>query len=37
MKATSKRWKTEPLPANRARLKLERSFDAAEWEAIQRG
>ena len=32
-----KTWKAEPLPANRARLKLERSFDASEWEAIQLG
>lgn len=37
MKATSKSWKTEPLPASRARLKLDRSFDAVEWEALQLG
>jgi len=37
MKATSSSWKTEPLPTNRIRLKLERSFDKAEWEALQLG
>ena len=37
MKATSLSWKTEPLPENRARLKLDRSFDAVEWEALQQG
>lgn len=37
MKATSKSWKTKPLPAERARLKLERTFAAAEWAAIQLG
>jgi hypothetical protein len=37
MKGTSKSWKTEPLPANRARLKLDRSFDAVEWDALQQG
>lgn len=37
MRATSSRWKTEPLPASRARLKLERSFDAVEWHALQQG
>ena len=36
-RATSTSWKTEPLPANRVRLKLERSFDAAEWDALQQG
>lgn len=37
MRATSTSWKTEPLPASRARLKLDRSFDAVEWEALQQG
>ncbi len=37
MKATSKSWKTKRLPAERARLKLERTFDAAEWDALQQG
>jgi hypothetical protein len=37
MKATSKSWKTEALPASRARLKLDRSFDAAGWDALQEG
>ena len=37
MKATSKSWKTQPLPAERARLKLERSFSVAEWDAVQLG
>ena len=37
MRATSKSWKTKPLPAERAPLRLERSFDAAEWEAIRQG
>lgn len=37
MKATSKSWKTQPLPARRARLTLERSFNAAEWEALRLG
>lgn len=37
MKATSKSWKTKRLPAERARLPLERSFDAAEWQALRQG
>jgi hypothetical protein len=36
-KATSKSWKTKRLPSERAPLKLERSFTAAEWAAIRRG
>jgi hypothetical protein len=34
LNATSRSWKTEPFPANRARLKLDRSFDPAEWSAL---
>jgi hypothetical protein len=34
---TSKSWKAKLLPAERARLRLERSFTAAEWAAMQRG
>jgi hypothetical protein len=37
VKATSKSWKTQPLPAERARLTLERSFNASEWEALREG
>lgn len=37
MRATSASRKTEPLPANRARLKLDRSFSRAEWAALQLG
>ncbi|MEO8585546.1 MAG: hypothetical protein ABI584_05255 [Acidobacteriota bacterium] len=37
MRATRKSWKTEPLPARRARLALERRFDAAELAAVRRG
>lgn len=37
MKATSKSWKTKRLPAERSRLKLDRSFDAVEWDALQLG
>ncbi len=37
MRATSRSWKTEPFPANRGRLKLDRSFDPAEWDALQEG
>ncbi|HEX7528261.1 MAG TPA: hypothetical protein VF425_04075 [Thermoanaerobaculia bacterium] len=37
MKATSRSWKTEPFPANRGRLKLDGSFDQAEWESLQQG
>ena len=37
MRATSKSWKTQPLPAERARLRLERSFSVAEWDAVQLG
>jgi hypothetical protein len=37
VRATSKSWKTQPLPAERARLKLERFFNAAEWEALRQG
>lgn len=37
MKATSKSWKTQPLPAERARLKLERFFKASEREALRQG
>lgn len=37
MRATSKSWKTQPLPAKRARLKLERLFSAAEREALRAG
>jgi hypothetical protein len=36
-KATSLSWKTKPFPFHRARLKLDRSFDAAEWSALLRG
>lgn len=34
---TSKSWKTKPLPSERAPLKLQRSFTAPEWTAMQRG
>jgi hypothetical protein len=34
LKATSRSWKTEPFPANRGRLKLDRSFDPVEWDAL---
>lgn len=37
MKATATSWKTEAFPASRARLKLDRSFDPAEWKALLRG
>lgn len=37
MRATPGSWKSEPLPANRARLKLEHAFSAAEWDALQQG
>ena len=36
-RATSTSWKTEPLPASRVRLKLTRSFNAIEWDALQQG
>jgi len=34
LKATSRSWKTERFPANRGRLKLDRSFDPVEWDAL---
>jgi len=34
---TSKSWKTKRFPVECARLKVERSFTAAEWAAMQRG
>ena len=37
MKATSRSWKAKRLPAERALLEMERSFDAAEWEAMRQG
>jgi hypothetical protein len=37
MRATSRSWKSEPLPANRARLKLQQAFSAAEWDALRQG
>jgi hypothetical protein len=37
LNATSRSWKTEPFPANRARVKLDRSFDPGEWSALQLG
>jgi hypothetical protein len=37
MRVTCSSWKTEPFPADRARLKLERSFNAVEREALQLG
>ncbi len=37
MRATSKSWKTQPLPVDRARLALERSFDPIDWAALKVG
>jgi len=37
MRATPGSWKSEPFPADRARLKLEQAFSAAEWDALQQG
>jgi len=38
VRATRKSWRTAiPLPGRRARLRLERRFDAAEWSAIRQG
>jgi hypothetical protein len=37
VKAKPESWKSVPFPERRARLVLERTFDAAEWSAIEQG